>query len=86
MARQKGWLVGTVMVLAACSSNHEEPQQQGTSAKINHLPTSAPCASVGGITTIAHTLNGEVVRMCQMPNGKRCEEWALGQGACADAS
>jgi putative hemolysin len=40
---------------------------------------------VGGTTTVTHNLNGEAVRMCQMPNGKQCEEWTLGQGACSTA-
>ncbi|AGB82419.1 Putative hemolysin [Serratia rubidaea] len=85
MQMHKWSLAGAVLLLAACSSNNDEPQQQGTSARIDHLPTSAHCANVGGTTTIAHTLNGEAVRMCQMPDGKQCEEWALGQGACASA-
>ncbi|XIF02963.1 DUF333 domain-containing protein [Serratia marcescens] len=42
------------------------------------------CAAVGGVTTIAHNLNGEALRMCQMPNGKQCEErtlaWAAAPG------
>ncbi|BFO09976.1 DUF333 domain-containing protein [Serratia rubidaea] len=80
MQMHKWSLAGAVLLLAACSSNNDEPQQQGTSARIDHLPTSAHCANVGGTTTIAHTLNGEAVRMCQMPDGKQCEEWALGQG------
>ncbi|WP_337261946.1 MULTISPECIES: putative hemolysin [unclassified Serratia (in: enterobacteria)] len=78
------WLFASlVLVLAACSSNNEEPPQKGTSANIGTIPTSANCASVGGVTTIAHNLNGDTLRMCQMPNGKQCEESALGFGACA---
>ncbi len=71
-------------LLAACSSNNnQEPQQIATSANIGTIPTSESCASVGGVTTIAHSLNGDTLRMCQMPNGKQCEESALGRGACA---
>ncbi|KFK94607.1 MULTISPECIES: DUF333 domain-containing protein [unclassified Serratia (in: enterobacteria)] len=86
MITAKWLLASVVLVLAACSSNNnEEPPQIGTSANIGTIPTSAHCASVGGVTTIAHNLNGDTLRMCQMPNGKQCEETALGQGACANA-
>lgn len=81
----KGVLAGTVLLLAACSSNNEEPVQQANSARINNLQTSANCAIVGGVTTVTHNLNGEAIRMCQMPNGKQCEESTLGRGACASA-
>lgn len=85
MFTAKWLLVGAVFSLAACSSNNnEEPAQLATSANIGVIPTSENCASVGGVTTIAHTLNGEAIRMCQMPNGKRCEESALSIGACAN--
>ncbi|AHG22543.1 lipoprotein [Chania multitudinisentens RB-25] len=86
MTMAKCLLTGAVLFLAACGSNNNvEPPQEGTSASINMIPTSAPCASVGGVTTIAHNLNGDTLRMCQMPNGKQCEESTLGQGACANA-
>ncbi|BEN73742.1 lipoprotein [Serratia marcescens] len=83
MTTLKWLLASAVLLLAACSSNNEEPVQQGNSARINTLQTSAGCAAVGGVTTIAHNLNGEALRMCQMPNGKQCEERTLGLGSCA---
>ncbi|MFC0225911.1 putative hemolysin [Serratia aquatilis] len=81
------WLfAGAVLMLAACSSNNnEEPPQIATSANIGVIPTSADCANVGGVTAIAHTLNGDAIRMCQMPNGKQCEESTLSGGTCANA-
>jgi putative hemolysin len=85
MTTSKWVLAGAVLLLAACSSKNEEPVQQGNSARINSLQTSASCAIVGGVTTVTHNLNGEAIRMCQMPNGKQCEESTLGQGACASA-
>ncbi|WON78665.1 DUF333 domain-containing protein [Serratia sp. UGAL515B_01] len=85
MITAKWLLTATVMVLAACSShNNEEPLQIATSANIGVIPTSAECASVGGVTAIAHTLNGDAIRMCQMPNGKQCEEISLAGGTCAN--
>ena len=85
MTTSKWLLASAVLLVAAGSGKKEEPVQQGNSARINTLQTSANCASVGGTTTVAHNLNGEAVRMCQMPNGKQCEEWTLGQGACSTA-
>lgn len=85
MTLLKWLLAGAILLLAGCSSKNNEPVQQGNSARINSLQTSANCASVGGVTTLAHNLNGEAIRMCQMKNGKQCEERTLGQGACANA-
>lgn len=85
MFTAKWLLAGAVLFLSACSSNQEEPPQIATSANMGAIPTSANCASAGGVTTIAHQLNGDTLRMCQMPNGKQCEESALGRGACANA-
>jgi putative hemolysin len=73
MTTSKWLLASAVLLLAACSSNNEEPVQQGNSARINTLQTSAGCAAV----------DGEALRMCQMPNGKQCEERTLGLGSCA---
>lgn len=81
MTTSKWLLASAVLLLAACSSNNEEPVQQGNSARINTLQTSTGCAAVGGVTTIAHNLNGEALRMCQMPNGKQCEERTLALAA-----
>lgn len=89
---------GAVLFLAACSSNDStdtvsyndnayEPVQQGTSANVHHNlnmsnPAAVNCANVGGVLTMAKQLNGSSVGMCQLPDGKRCEEWALMRGAC----
>ncbi|ATM85816.1 DUF333 domain-containing protein [Yersinia massiliensis] len=91
------WFVGGAMFfLAACSSNDSantasnnnetyEPVQQATSAhaKVTMAnPASVNCANAGGVLTLAKQLNGSSVGMCQLPDGKRCEEWALLRGAC----
>lgn len=86
---------GAVFFLAACSSNDPtdtvsnnnayEPVQQATSAHTNVSmanPASLNCANAGGVLTLAKQLNGSSVGMCQLPDGKRCEEWALMRGAC----
>ncbi|CNI30297.1 DUF333 domain-containing protein [Yersinia mollaretii] len=91
------WFVGgAVFFLAACSSNdptdttsnrsaNDEPVQQATSAhtKVSMAnPASVNCANAGGVLTLAKQLDGGSVGMCQLPDGKRCEEWALMRGAC----
>lgn len=63
-----------------------EPVQQATSANVHNLnmanPAAVNCTNAGGVLTIAKQLNGGSVGMCQLPDGKRCEEWALMRGAC----
>ena len=64
-----------------------EPEQQATSANVHHNlnmsnPAAVNCANAGGILTVAKQLNGGSVGMCQLPDGKRCDEGALMRGAC----
>ncbi|AHM74082.1 putative hemolysin [Yersinia hibernica] len=89
---------GAVLFLAACSSNNptdtalnnndaDEPVQQATSANVHHRidmsnPAAVNCANAGGVLTVAKQLNGTSVGMCQLSDGKRCEESALMRGAC----
>jgi len=80
------WLLASgILLLAACSSKNEPPQQ-ATSANVYqiNMKTSASvnCVAVGGTPTLSHNLNGQSINMCQLANGKQCEEWALLQGAC----
>lgn len=73
-------------LLSACSN---EPPQQATAA---HVPPGirsamsnqgqASCALIGGSLSVARQLDGSVVGMCAMPNGKRCSENALATGTC----
>ncbi|AKA37287.1 DUF333 domain-containing protein [Yersinia ruckeri] len=82
------WLIaGTVLFLSACGSNSKNiPEQQGTSANVHQVsmanPASVNCANVGGVLTLTKQLDGGTIGMCQLPDGKRCEEWALMRGAC----
>lgn len=87
-------LAATVFLLAACSSSenteNQEPiqQAQATSAHVAQLvigmanPASVNCTRAGGRLTLASQLDGSTLGMCQLPNGKQCEEWALMRGAC----
>ncbi|QCR36046.1 DUF333 domain-containing protein [Nissabacter sp. SGAir0207] len=80
---------GTLLALTGCSSHEDdmqyadEPAQQGTSAHLNRAnPASLNCGRVGGQLTLARQLDGSTIGMCQLPNGKQCEEWALMRGGC----
>ncbi|WP_145535981.1 DUF333 domain-containing protein [Yersinia thracica] len=69
------------------SNETNEPVQQATSANLHHNlnmsnPAAVNCANAGGILMVAKQLNGGSVGMCQLPDGKRCEESALMRGAC----
>ena len=79
-------LVTATLLLSACSSN-DEPQQQATAA---HVPSqvvmadlaASNCASAGGSLAFSRQLNGSSVGMCQLANGRRCDENALLNGSC----
>ncbi|RAX14532.1 DUF333 domain-containing protein [Photorhabdus bodei] len=43
----------------------------------------AICSYVGGMPAFAIQLNGAQIPVCQLANGKRCDERALLQGSCA---
>ncbi|WP_214039470.1 DUF333 domain-containing protein [Photorhabdus akhurstii] len=43
----------------------------------------AICSYAGGIPALAIQLNGAQIPVCQLANGKRCDERALLQGSCA---
>ncbi|OCA53570.1 DUF333 domain-containing protein [Photorhabdus namnaonensis] len=43
----------------------------------------AICSYAGGMPALAIQLNGAQIPVCQLANGKRCDERALLQGSCA---
>lgn len=80
-------LVSAVLLLAGCSSADNEPLQQATSAHVpakvvmSELAASA-CSGAGGSLALSHQLDGSSVGMCQLANGRRCDESALTSGSC----
>ncbi|WP_227492424.1 DUF333 domain-containing protein, partial [Salmonella enterica] len=42
----------------------------------------ANCAMIGGSLSAARQLDGSVIGMCALPNGKRCSEQSLAAGNC----
>ncbi|WP_090120721.1 putative hemolysin [Kosakonia arachidis] len=86
--RSAFWGICAVLLLSACSS---EPVQQATAAHV--VPGikaamsnrgQANCAMIGGSLSAARQLDGSMVGMCALPNGKRCSEQALATGSCGN--
>lgn len=82
---QKSLLTLVVLVLGACSAKEPLPPMAAEPQR-TVIPTSEDCANIGGVTIITHSLQGTELKMCQISNGKQCEEAALSQGACASRS
>ncbi|MCW1876678.1 DUF333 domain-containing protein [Erwinia sp. INIA-01] len=80
-------LVAATLVLSACSSDNEPPQQ----ATAAHVPArvemadlaASNCENAGGTLALSRQLDGSSVGMCQLANGRRCGESALLNGTCA---
>ncbi|EHP7061863.1 DUF333 domain-containing protein, partial [Salmonella enterica] len=78
------WVGCAALLLSACSS---EPVQQATAAHVSPGMTAAMssageanCAMIGGSLSAARQLDGSVIGMCALPNGKRCSEQSLAAG------
>ncbi len=82
-------LAGAALLLSACSSpSDNEPPQQATAAHVQpHVVMSAmaesSCSGARGTLAFSRQLDGSRVGMCQLANGRRCDEQALMGGACA---
>ncbi|ELU7670330.1 DUF333 domain-containing protein [Salmonella enterica] len=80
------WVGCAALLLSACSS---EPVQQATAAHVSpgmkaamSSAVEANCAMIGGSLSAARQLDGSVIGMCALPNGKRCSEQSLAAGSC----
>lgn len=82
-------LAGAALLLSACSSNSDnEPPQQATAAHIQpqvvmSAMAETNCSSAGGTLAFSRQLDGTRIGMCQLSNGRRCDERALVSGSCA---
>ncbi len=82
-------LAGAALLLSACSSNsnNDEPVQQATAAHVPHVVMSSMaevnCSNAGGSLAFSRQLDGSRIGMCQLANGRRCDEQALMGGLCA---
>ncbi|EGV6751207.1 DUF333 domain-containing protein [Salmonella enterica] len=80
------WVGCAALLLSACSS---EPVQQATAAHVSpgmkaamSSAGEANCPMIGGSLSAARQLDGSVIGMCALPNGKRCSEQSLAAGSC----
>jgi len=48
-------------------------------------PASVHCIDLGGKLIPQHDANGGGYALCALPDGSRCEEWALFRGECGNA-
>ncbi|MGL4860052.1 MAG: putative hemolysin [Enterobacteriaceae bacterium] len=71
-------------LLTACAAK-EEPPARHTPYPLASMSSHAEsqCLQSGGIPGEAHSLQGEAFAVCQLANGKRCDENALLEGTCA---
>lgn len=82
-------LTAAVLLLAACSSHQDnEPPQQATAAHIQPRVIMSSlaernCDVAGGTLAFSRQLDGTRIGMCQLTNGRRCDEQALATGNCA---
>jgi putative hemolysin len=82
-------LAGATLLLSACSSNSDnEPPQQATAAHVQPRVVMSSmaevnCSNAGGSLAFSRQLDGSRVGMCQLANGRRCDEQALIGGSCA---
>lgn len=80
-------LASVVSLLVGCShARDDEPAQQATAAHIQpvrmSLMATDNCAEAGGTLAYSRQLDGSRIGMCQLVNGKRCNEAALINGNC----
>ncbi|MGK3137583.1 DUF333 domain-containing protein [Pantoea trifolii] len=82
-------LAGATLLLSACSSNSDnEPPQQATAAHVQprvmmSSMAEVNCSHAGGSLAFSRQLDGSRIGMCQLANGRRCDEQALMGGSCA---
>ncbi|KSB86753.1 hypothetical protein LFZ31_10620 [Salmonella enterica subsp. enterica serovar Newport str. S09097] len=81
------WVGCAALLLSACSSepvlagNRGTCFVQGVKAAMSSAGE-ANCAMIGGSLSAARQLDGSVIGMCALPNGKRCSEQSLAAGSC----
>ncbi|MGS0682207.1 DUF333 domain-containing protein [Shewanella sp. 125m-7] len=69
-------MITTAMLLSACNPKEPEPELSQKDATTLANPASMFCISLGGYIVIENNDNGQV-GYCNLPDGKRVEEWTL---------
>ncbi|MDX7989770.1 DUF333 domain-containing protein [Xenorhabdus sp. psl] len=77
-------------ILAGCSGHQTNTSQkrykhyQNSDLGINWSQDANDiCSDAGGIPSLTKQLNGNLIPVCQLANGRRCNEQALLDGGCA---
>ena len=75
----------TTLLLAACVGTPAPAPAAAPGAKAVGLPNpaSVQCVERGGTLLPQRDANGGEYALCALPNGSRCEEWALFRGECS---
>ncbi|KAA9001982.1 DUF333 domain-containing protein [Affinibrenneria salicis] len=92
------WLLASAALwLVACSSGEKNiavsPSPKPTGGEVSddlnavtllnsQSPAAANCSLAGGTMAMVRQLNGSGVGMCQLTNGKRCDERSIMNGSC----
>ncbi|OTA14777.1 hypothetical protein Xbed_03650 [Xenorhabdus beddingii] len=94
MCLRRGIILGNLLlvgwILVGCSGH----QPSISSGRYHHYQyadlgiylsedASATCTDAGGTPALTHLLNGNQIPVCQLANGRRCNEQALLDGGCA---
>ena len=77
--------VMTIALLAACVGTPAPAPVAAPGAKAVGLPNpaSVQCVERGGTLLPQRDANGGEYALCALPDGSRCEEWALFRGECS---
>ncbi|MDF9910637.1 UNVERIFIED_ORG: putative hemolysin [Pantoea brenneri] len=65
------------------SHRNKPPPPTSSHAVVMSSLAESTCSSAGGTLAFSHQLDGSRVGMCQLVNGRRCDEQALIGGNCA---
>ncbi|CDG21270.1 conserved exported protein of unknown function [Xenorhabdus poinarii G6] len=94
MLSKQGIVLGSLLLigclLAGCSGRQADIlSTRGKHYQYSELgrplsqDASKNCAEAGGIPALTKQLNGHQVPVCQLANGRRCNEQALLDGGCS---
>ncbi|MDC9595411.1 putative hemolysin [Xenorhabdus anantnagensis] len=80
-------LIGAILVgcsghqTSALSNRHKHYQYSDLGINLSK-DASDSCSDAGGIPALTKQLNGRSIPVCQLANGRRCNEQALLDGGC----
>ena len=76
----------TTLLLAACVGTQAPAAAPGAKAVGLPNPASVQCVERGGTLLPQRDANGGEYALCALPDGSRCEEWALFRGECGSGA